>query len=68
MKKLLADDFLAFIYFYFGRFRCLLPAEVSRFQPINQIVKDILEQQGHKFHDHYRIGELLIHYISFFAL
>ncbi|VDM93596.1 unnamed protein product, partial [Litomosoides sigmodontis] len=39
------------------RFRCLLPLDIARYQTAYELSKDILEQQGNKFHQHYRLGK-----------
>uniref|UniRef100_A0A158Q8K6 Myosin motor domain-containing protein n=1 Tax=Elaeophora elaphi TaxID=1147741 RepID=A0A158Q8K6_9BILA len=39
------------------RYRCLLPLDIARYQTVYELSKDILEQQGNKFHQHYRLGK-----------
>ncbi|EJD73864.1 Myo2p, partial [Loa loa] len=39
------------------RYRCLLPLDIARCQTVYELSKDILEQQGNKFHPHYRLGK-----------
>lgn len=45
---------------HYFRYRCLLPMEIARYQTVYEIAKDILEQQGNKFHQHFRLGEQVI--------
>ncbi|VBB33360.1 unnamed protein product [Acanthocheilonema viteae] len=40
-----------------ARYRCLLPLDVARYQTVYELSNDILEQQGNKFHQHYRLGK-----------
>ncbi|CAG9530062.1 unnamed protein product, partial [Cercopithifilaria johnstoni] len=40
-----------------ARYRCFLPSDITRYQTIYELTKDILEQQGNKFHQHYRLGK-----------
>uniref|UniRef100_A0A1I8EDA0 Myosin motor domain-containing protein n=1 Tax=Wuchereria bancrofti TaxID=6293 RepID=A0A1I8EDA0_WUCBA len=39
------------------RYRCLLPLDIAHYQTVYELSKDILEQQGNKFHQHYRLGK-----------
>lgn len=43
-----------------SRYRCLLPLDIARYQTVYELSKDILEQQGNKFHQHYRLGKHFI--------
>ncbi|KHN72863.1 Unconventional myosin-XV [Toxocara canis] len=43
-----------------ARYRCLLPADVARCQTTIEIVNDVLEQQGNKFQECFRIGKTAV--------
>ncbi|VDN04132.1 unnamed protein product, partial [Thelazia callipaeda] len=40
-----------------ARFRCLLPFNITQYETVYEISRDILEQQGNKFHQHYKLGK-----------
>ncbi|VDK79522.1 unnamed protein product, partial [Onchocerca ochengi] len=42
------------------RYRCLLPLDIARYQTVYELSKDILEQQGNKFQQHYRLGKMQV--------